>query len=648
MDRSPAARFAPLPLSSAEITGGFWAQKRELVWRVTLPAEWEQLEKNRHVDNFRVAAGVKPGVHLGMVFFDSDLYKWLEAANYALGKHPEDQALAGRVSELTSLFQAAQRPDGYLNTYYQSFGEGRRFKILLYNHELYCAGHLIEAAAANHESRGGTDLLEVGKKYADFIAGEFGPGKNQWFDGHEEIELALIRLYRETGDKKYLDRAAFFLHRRGRNHPFAPELIKEGREQTALAKIAREKRAAFLPEEKSGAELGFSFGNPIALLRSTSSFLTGRYFQADRPLEEYTVAEGHAVRAMYYFTGAADLYLETGDPQILKTLSTIWDNTISRRTYITGGMGSVAMTEGFGRDYELPNRSYTETCAAAGSIFWNWRMLMATGEVRYADQLERTLYNGFLSGLAQDGKHFFYQNPLASFGKDQRKEWYQVACCPPNIARLISSVERYLYGENADAIWVHQYMTGTARFTRPEGEVRLEVESGLPWDGKVKIKVQPEKPMVFTLILRVPGWAGQATVAVNGSPLEVQAEGGGYLSILLRWEAGEVVELEFPMDIRLTRSPDQVWNNRGKVALMRGPLVYCLEDKDNPGVDVHSAVIINHQDLKAEFRGDLLGGITVITGPLSTGARFTAIPYFAWSNRGPSHMEVWVKTLSSQ
>jgi uncharacterized protein len=582
-------------------------------------------------------------VHLGPVFLDSDLYKWLEAAAYVLAKHPEDKELAARVEEVSGLAAAVQMPDGYLNTYYESFAPDRRWTNLWLNHELYCAGHFIEAACARAETAGPNPLLATATRLADHLAATFGPGKNEGVCGHPEIELALVRLYRLTGEKKYLDLAGFFIHRRGRDPHFKRELIRDLRDQSRLDKIVQAKRnpyLAALPAEDTSSYGGFRL--PWHLLpRIYSSFTSGRYFQADRPLEAQTVAEGHAVRAMYYFSGAADLYLETGDPGLLPTLTTVWDNTFTKRTYVTGGLGALPKIEGFGKDYELPNRSYTETCAAIGSFFFSWKMLRVTGEAKYADQMERALYNAILSGLSLDQKRYFYGNPLTSNGEHERRPWYVVACCPPNLARLLASLERYLYGQSADGIWVHQYVGGQAGFERPEGKVLLKVESGFPWEGKARLQITPDRPMTFSLRLRVPGWARGIEARVNG---EKAAAGmpGSYLVLHREWRPGDEVELGFGLQPRLEPSPPQVKENRGKAAILAGPLVYCLEDRDNPGLDVHRVEISRDPRLATVFQPELLGGTAIVRGKTRAGETFSAIPYYAWGNRGRANLEVWI------
>jgi len=644
MSKSPYAKLSELELNRVELKGGFWGEKREQLWKTVLRYQWTQMESHNDVNNFRILAGEKNGVHLGPVYLDSDLYKWLEAACYVSGKHPEDEWLSARISELSGLFAKVQMPDGYINTYYQSFAPERRWTNLVMNHELYCSGHLIEAGVAHKEATGRDELLSIAIKLADHIDSVFGPGKNPGVPGHEEIELALIRLYRETGEKRYLELASHFIHQRGRYTRYPQALLNSLKDQSELSKIVNEKRAPYLNKApKAGSAAGYIIGGAVFDPRIPWSFFSGKYFQDDKPFVEMSVAEGHAVRAMYFFTGATDVYLETGEAQLLESAERIWDNTISKRTYITGGMGALPVIEGFGRDYELPNRSYTETCAGIGSFFWNWRMLRATADAKYADLMERTLYNAILPAISLDGTKYFYQNPLASFGHDQRQPWYGCACCPPNIARLFGSLERYLYSESDAGIWFHQYISGSAEFKIKGQKVKTNLESGFPFQGDVKIKLNMDKPGLFSIMLRIPEWAKSVSVSINNETISKEPEPGTYLKISREWKDGDEIRLNFAMEIMLIESPPEVKNNLGKVAIKRGPLIYCLEDKDNPGINVHRAVLLKSQKLSSELTSNFPGGVVLIKGKTVNGKNFTAIPYYLWSNRGPSDMEIWIK-----
>jgi uncharacterized protein len=643
MAGSPYAVMDELTLGRVEIEDGFWSPRREQLRAVVLPTQWENLEANHHVDNFRVQAGVKPGVQLGPVYIDSDLYKWIEAASYVAGKHPDDEWLRGRLDEITGLIEKSQAPDGYLDTYYQAFAPDRRFRLLWNDHELYCAGHFFEAACASDEATGDQRLMTVARRYADLLTATFGPGMNEGVPGHEEAELALVRMYRRTGEPRCLGLADFFIHQRGQDPHYHRDILRTIRERAELTLLVAERRRQVLgdgPAAKtvSGLPAVAWFFSPGVF----KSVFSGRYYQADRPLLGSTAAVGHSVRAMYLYTGAADLYLETGEKPLLDTLDTVWTNTISRRTYVTGGMGSRGAIEGFGRDYELPHRSYAETCAAIGSFFFNWRMLRATGEARFAEQMERTLYNAVLPGIGLDGRSYFYVNTLAAHGRTERQPWFGCACCPPNLARLFGSLERYLYARDASGIWVHQYVGGTAQFDGPFGRMKLEMKSAFPWEGRAEITVREAPAGTVAARLRIPAWSERSEVKVNGAAVSAPAA-GSYLTIARQWRSGDVVALDFAASPRLILGSPQVSADRGRAAIAYGPLIYCVESVDNPGVDVHSATIAAQAPLRAERRPDLLGGIDVIKTATVNGRELTAVPYYAWANRGVSDMEVWLK-----
>ncbi len=638
---SPCIKTASLALGSVEVRDTFWSKRQETNRRVTIPSQLEIFNEIHCLDNFRVAAGLKQGTHHGFFFADSDLYKWLEGASYSLGTHPDPELEAG-VDKVIRLIAAAQEPDGYLNTYYTVFFHERRFTNLLMNHELYCAGHLIEAACAHYDATGKRTLLDIAIKLADCIVDNFGPGRNEGVPGHEEIELALIRLYRVTGNRSYLELASFFIHQRGREKNFPLKLIKALNEDAKEAGIVRKKRAPFLSDEKKsfGASGVVSTWNPVLLGRILESFLSGTYFQAKEPVVDQREGVGHSVRAMYLYSGMADLYAETGEQALMDALESIWKNVTQRRMYITGGVGSVALIEGFGRDYELPNRSYTESCAAIGMALWNWRMLQITGEAGYAEAFELVLYNGILSGVSLDGKKYFYQNPLISHGKDQRKEWYACACCPPNLARFIASLGKYIYGISDDGIWVYQYIGSKARFDIKGRQVTLIQESGFPWEGNVSFSIKTKEPVRFNLYFRIPQLCVSTEVSINGIPQNMEHRPGTFQKIEREWKNHDKMEIHLETVSELIASPPEVRANRGRVAIMHWPLVYCLEDKDNPDIDIHKARITENTQLQT-IHTEQLGGLNLIKGKMKSGEEFTAIPYYAWANRGPSNMQVW-------
>jgi len=616
----------PVPVDAVAIDDAFWAPRRRTNREVSLPAQYRLLEETGRVDNFRRAAGKSDGPFHGRYFNDSDVYKWLEAAAWALGERP-DPGLAGQVDGVIEEIAAAQRPDGYLNSYFAGERAGQRWTDPDL-HELYCAGHLVQAAVAHHRATGGRRLLGVATRFADHVCDRFGPaeaGKRPWADGHPEIELALVELFRETGERRYLDQARFFVDVRGRG------LL--GR-----------------PFDRWGPE----------------------YHQDHRPFRELDEIVGHAVRAVYLNAGVTDLVLETGDPALRAALDRLWANMTERKQYVSGGLGARYEGEAFGADWELPNaRAYAETCAAIASVMWNWRMLLLTGEARYADHLEWTLYNGVLPGVSLDGGSYFYQNPLEDDGGHRRRPWFGTACCPPNVARLLASLPGYCYAVAADAVWVHLYAAGSARLSLADGRaVSLRQRTGYPWQGEVSIVVdgvEGDRGEVG-LRLRVPGWCEAAALSVNGEPVGQAVAPGGYAEVRRRWRAGDVVRLSLPMPVRRLAAHPRVAENAGRVALSRGPLLYCLEAVDHPGVDPRDVRLPGGGELRAEPSG-ILNGAVVLRGeavaappgaewrhalyrPADGGAGaaaegrpipIAAVPYHAWANREAGPMAVWLR-----
>ncbi|TDW17194.1 glycoside hydrolase family 127 protein [Kribbella kalugense] len=600
--RSPAAttkgRRRPLGLGQATITGGFWSPRQARNGADAIPSGQDQLEKAGNLQNLRLAAGIGEGEAIGPVFADSDVYKWLEAAAWEYGRNP-DEDLLKRIRDLTAIVSAAQREDGYLDSVVQlRYGDEGRYQQLVWSHEHYCAGHLIQAAVAQVRCTGDRALLDVATKLADHLVATFGDGKTVDVDGHPVIEMALVELYRETGTAAYLELAKWFVDARGHgiieNHGHAPA-----------------------------------------------------YFSDRVPVREATSVEGHSVRAVYLAAGATDVALETGDAELLDALKRQFDHMWSTKTYVTGGLGARWEGEAFGDEYELPpDRAYAETCAAIGGIQWAWRMLLATGEASYADALERMLYNGFLAGVSLSGTEYFYVNPLQLRGAAYpdngrspalgRRGWFDCACCPPNIMRTLSSLDGYLATTTDDAVQIHQYATGVI------GD--LQVETAYPWDGTVRITAP--KPTVVEL--RIPSWAEGATV--NGD----QVAAGGYARV----EASEI-ELVLPLTPRVVGADPRIDAVRGCVALECGPLVYAVEQADNQANvdDLHLL-----PEAPTAEASELLGGLTVLKarGKAGTGHRpgwsfepdvqdstgdevdVVAIPYYAWANREIGAMRVWL------
>ena len=632
----PASSRHSLPLEDVTIDDRFWSPRREVVRTGTIPQQERQLRSGGQFEALRL--GWKPGdPNEPHIFWESDVAKWIEAASYSLAKTP-DPVLDAAVDEAIDLLAGAQQEDGYLNVYFTVVAPGKRFTDLRDTHELYCAGHLIEAGVAHHSATGKTSLLDIVRRFADLIDREFGPGGSAegGYDGHEEIELALVKLYRATGERRYLDLSKRLIDARG-TQPFYFDLEREER----------------------GTEGYFSFAFPE---RPKQVQRFREYTQSHLPVREQTEAVGHSVRAMYLYTAMADLALEYGDDGLRSACERLWQNLTEKKMYVTGGLGSDPSIEGFGPDYDLPGiGGYAETCAAIGLVFWSQRMALLTGEGRYADVMERALYNAALSGASAEGTHYFYGNPLASDGSVHRHEWFGVACCPPNFARLLTSLEYYAYAEGANEALVTLFVAGSAAFSLDSGAVRLDVATEYPRSGSVSITVTPAEAATFTIAVRMPGWAGgSATAEVNGDPVDVpSAVAGGYLRLEREWREGDVITLDLPL------APQRIWANPavtedvGRVALRRGPLVYCLEGVDHD-VPVAALSLPRDSGFGTELDEDL--GIEAIvadgfadvapdgddrlyreTPPDSRPTRVRAVPYFAWANRGQSTMEVWIR-----
>ena len=574
--KSPRRRLVPLPLRDVEIDGPFWSPRVQTNREVTIPAVYEEYKRTGRIGAFRLRW--KPGrPRQPHVFWDSDVAKWLEGLCSTLVTHPD--AARRRLADRTArLIASAQQPDGYLNTHYTVVEPDARWGNLRDRHELYCAGHLMEAAVAHRQATGSMVLLDALCRYADLIDRAFGRGrgKQRGYPGHEEIELALVRLWRATGQRRYLNLAKYFIDERGREpHYFRLEAERRG--------------------EPSGP------------------FMPGHFInrQAHRPVREQTEAVGHAVRAMYLYSGMADVAAETGDAALCAACRRLWRSATERKMYVTGGVGARHQGEAFGDDWELPNAgAYAETCAAIGLVFFAHRMLQADGDGRYADVMERALYNGALSGVSLDGRRFFYVNPLASDGSHHRREAFACSCCPPNVVRLLASLGAYVYSRDDRALWVHLYLGGTATATLAGQPVTLTVATRYPWDGDVRATVATEKPVTFSLMLRVPGWCRRHTLRVNGRPVAARVS-KGYARIRRRWSDGDRVDLSLAMPVERVAAHPLVEADAGKVALQRGPVVYCLEGCDHP-VDVRRIALADRSRLTARFDPRLLGGTVVI------------------------------------
>ncbi len=650
LSRRPYAVMAEQHFSNVLLFDAFWNAKLDLLANVGIEIQRQRLEETHSIDNFRLLGESNPQLfRVGFFYSDSDVYKWVEGACRILQLRPNAE-LTREVDEIVTAIQAAQQEDGYLYTYDIAHFPGRRWQYLQVMHQLYCAGHLIEAAIARSEL-GKDDLLGVALKLADLIVRDFAGKGPEGTDGHEEIAVALIRLYRHTGKKEYLDLAVHLVDQRGRMHRPGLQLIKDFRGWGKNDKEVARQRAEFEQREHTQVEAvsytdpSLSHKNLQTILKAVGTFLSGRYHQQHVPARDQCEVVGHAVRQTYYAAEMGDVYLETGDAGLRQALEAMWENMVARRMYVTGGVGSRGITEAFGKDYELPNRtSYSETCAAVGSMLWAWRMTLATGDAQYAEIFERQLYNAFLVGMAVDGRTWMYHNPLESVHGLPRSPWFKTPCCPPNIARTLPSLGGYIYGTAPDAIWIHQYIGNTTTLLLQQNtQVEIQLESELPWGGATRIRVNPRQPLAFSMHVRIPAWTPEVCIELNGEEISLpEGKLPRYFPIEREWAQGDEVRLSFDVAPHFVASHPKVKGNRGKVVIMRGPLVYCLEGIDNPDTDLFHTALRRAQELRDEYRPDLLGGVRVVKGHTMEVTEFTAIPFFAWANRAVSPMRVWM------
>lgn len=632
----------PVGLRSVKIKDGFWGPKLEVNRSTTLKIEYQRLVETGRIDawNLNWKEGMPNKPH---IFWDSDCAKWVEAAAYALMEAPDDE-LEKKVDDFIDMIAEAQEDDGYVNTYFQTVEPDKRWTNLRDQHELYCAGHLIEAAVAYHQATGKRKMLDVLCRYADYIHSIFGEeeGKRGGYPGHEEIELALIRLYRETGEKRYCDLAKFFVDTRG----VSPRFSASG-------------DSTFLLGESD----------------SDAPWLNS-YHQDHLPVREQETAEGHSVRACYLYAGMADVASETQDVELLNACEKIWNNITQKRMYVTGGIGSARQGERFSFDYDLPNEeAYAETCASISLVFFAQRMLNITGDGKYADIMETALYNGVLSGVSLEGDKFFYENPLSvlplatkykklnsNTGKLGRQPWFDCACCPPNLARLLASLGDYIYSYSQNELWVHLFVNGEVEWMIDDAKIKLDVKTDYPWDETVVMTIDVEKPTMFSLLTRLPSWCRAPRATLNSAELDINSNVGSHLRIEREWRPNDEIRLIFPMPVERIQAHPNVRQNAGKVALRRGPVVYCLEEVDN-GPSLHDIALADDSDLHVEVEPTLFGGIPVVKGtaarhdsnlwrndlyrPMDTHTRedeIKAIPYFLWANRKLGEMTVWLRT----
>jgi uncharacterized protein len=649
-----------LKASDVIIDDPFWSPRLDINNRAAIYHQWQELENTRCIDNFRIAAGLKEGFREGWFFSDSDAYKWLDAASHIYSNDPAPR-LKSIMDEFIALLAQVQMQDGYIFTYNQLHFPGERWNCLMIEHELYCHGHLIEAAVSHYEATGENTALLLAYKAADLLVKEFLDAPADKTSGHEEIEIALLRLFEMSGHAPYLDLACQFIERRGKVRPFFPLIIQQNALAAKHGRIVREQRQAYRHDHPGSRSFHLPAENYAkktadSRIRYLLSGLTGKFLQQHLPIRKQVVPVGHAVRFGYMETAVARLYRFNKDETLLPALEQAWDRMVERRMYVTGGIGSLPSIEGFGRDYELdPELAYNETCASLASLFWNWEMTLISGYAKYADLFEWQLYNAAAPGMGLDGKHYLYNNPLASHGGIERKPWFMVPCCPSNLSRTWASMGKYIYSVDENNLWVHQYIGNNARIHA--GKWTLGMESGFPWKGNVSILLDLQEPSDFTLHFRLPSWTGKVAVRINGravsipeysaaNTVESTASGfdprrASYIPLQRRWLPGDRLELDFSMPVELRCASLAVHGHGGKVAMTRGPLVYCLESPDNPGLDIFTACV-NQPSIYEKNLPNLLGGILALCGRTVKGYEFTAIPYHLWANRGESHMNVWL------
>lgn len=590
-EAAPLKMINQVDFSHVKIQDSFWSPRLEKHTSATLPVCIDQIENQTgRMQNF-INASKGEGKHSGIFFDDSDVYKALEGIAYSLINNPNPE-LEKKADEWINHIASAQQPDGYINTFYTLTGLEKRWKNMD-KHEMYCAGHLIEAAVAYYQATGKRTLLDVGIKMANHMMSIFGPGKRDWVPGHEEIELALVKLYQTTNEEKYLDFAYWLLEERGHGH---------------------------------GSKGDEGDWNPA-------------YYQDEIPVRNLESISGHAVRCMYLYCGMADVAALKHDTAYISAMNKLWDDVVLRNMYVTGGIGSSKHNEGFTEDYDLPNlEAYCETCASVGMVYWNQRMNQFTGDSKYIDVLERSMYNGALAGVSLSGDRFFYVNPLESHGDHHRKAWYGCACCPSQISRFLPSIGNYIYGISNNSIWVNLFIGNTTEISIDNQKVTLKEETNYPWDGIVNLSINAERPVNKDLRIRIPGWCHQYSLSVNGENKSFGKE-KGYV-VISNWKPGDKITLDMDMPVEMVSADPRVKQDVGKRAIQRGPLVYCMEEMDNNHGFSKLALTKNSSfDIEKE---EILPGVTHVIHAKTEKGMLTFIPYYAWDNRDAGNMKVWI------
>jgi DUF1680 family protein len=631
-----------VPFTQVKLTDNFWLPRIKVNHTVTIPASFERCESTGRVKNFEMAAAKSGKFCTIYPFDDTDIYKTIEGASYSMALYPDKQ-MDDYIDSMIVKIRNAQEPDGYLytartinpNETHEWSGKKRWEKERELSHELYNSGHLYEAAAAHYQATGKRSLLDIALKNADLVCSVFGQDKLHVAPGHQVVEMGLVKLYRITGKKEYLETAKYFILERGHY-------------------------------------TGYNSS-------SNDPWQNGAYWQDHVPVVQQNEAVGHAVRAGYLYSAVADIAALTDDKKFLQAIDTIWNNVVSRKLYVQGGLGAIGSGERFGDNYELPNATaYNETCAAIANVYWNHRMFMLHGESKYIDVLEKTLYNGLISGVGMDGKSFFYTNAMEIKNtfhhkdmEETRSGWFPCSCCPTNVTRLIPSIPGYIYGVKENNIFINLFVAGTASVVINNKGVQLEQQNNYPWDGKLIFKVFSKSPSSFNMRIRIPGWAldeaipsdlykfnvshsKKVEIRINGNPANYSME-NGYAVLTKTWKKGDVVEIDLPMDIKRVVANEKVKEDRGKVALQRGPIMYCAEWPDNNGM-VSNIVLPDNVSLTSEYKPEMLNGVTIIKGEVSAihvnsdtdvstrTQPFMAIPYYAWAHRGKGEMIVWFPT----